>query len=190
MRIMTHKKRVSLFIDSELVDSARAYGLNLSKFMGNGLNVFFSSVEKGYSWKWENALCEGPDLNRRTPAGMDPESIAFNLARQPSPVSYLVVLLGYILIISAQLKALDLSVSFKYSDSEFSFCLFGRLSSECYFNTCGIFHHTLERIFNTESSRLGVHVVPIRKSAGLSRIKDKNDFNYEVMTRKPFHSTV
>jgi len=42
--------------------------------MGNGLNVFFSSIEKGYSWKWENALCEGPDLNRRTPAGMDPES--------------------------------------------------------------------------------------------------------------------
>ena len=89
MRIMTHKKRVSLFIDSELVDSARAYGLNLSKFMGNGLNVFFSSVEKGYSWKWENALCEGPDLNRRTPAGMDPESIAFNLARQPSPATKL-----------------------------------------------------------------------------------------------------
>ena len=27
--------------------------------------------------------CGGPDLNRRTPAGMDPESIAFNLARQP-----------------------------------------------------------------------------------------------------------
>ena len=51
MRIMTHKKRVNLFIDSELLDSARAYGLNLSKFMGNGLNVFFSSVEKGYSWK-------------------------------------------------------------------------------------------------------------------------------------------
>ena len=135
-------------------------------------------------------LCEGPDLNRRTPAGMDPESIAFNLARQPSPVSYLVVLLGYILIISAQLKASSLSVSFKFSDSEFSFCLFVRISSECYFNTCGIFHYTLGIILNTESPRLGVHVVPIRKSAGLSQIKDKNDFNYEVMTRNPFHSTM
>ena len=99
--------------------------------------------------------CGGPDLNRRTPTGMDPESIAFNLARQPSPVSYLVVLLGYILIISAQLKASSLSVSFKFSDSEFSFCLFVRISSECYFNTCGIFHYTLGIILNTESPRLG-----------------------------------
>jgi hypothetical protein len=32
-----------------------------------------------------------------------------------------VVLLGYILIISAKLKASSLSVSFKFSDSEFSF---------------------------------------------------------------------
>ena len=27
--------------------------------------------------------CGGPDSNRRTPTGMDPKSIAFNLARQP-----------------------------------------------------------------------------------------------------------
>ena len=40
MRIMTHKKRVSLFIDSELLDSARAYGLNLSKFMASCLKVW------------------------------------------------------------------------------------------------------------------------------------------------------
>ena len=80
---MTHKKRGSLFIDSELLDRARAYGLNLSKFMGNGLSIYFSSVEKGNSWKWENTVCGGPDSNRRTPSGMDPESIAFNLARQP-----------------------------------------------------------------------------------------------------------
>ncbi len=29
------------------------------------------------------AECGGPDSNRRTPTGMNPESIAFNLARQP-----------------------------------------------------------------------------------------------------------
>ena len=29
--------------------------------------------------------CGGPDLNRRTPAGPDPESGAFDLARQPPP---------------------------------------------------------------------------------------------------------
>ena len=40
MRIMTHKKRVSLFIDSELLDSAGAYGLNLSKFMTSCLKVW------------------------------------------------------------------------------------------------------------------------------------------------------
>ena len=80
---LTHKKRVSLFIDSELLDRARAYGLYLSKFMGNGLSIYFLSIEKGYSWKWGNTVCGGPDSNRRTPSGMDPESIAFNLARQP-----------------------------------------------------------------------------------------------------------
>ena len=37
---MTHKKRVSLFIDSELADRARAYGLNLSKFMTSCLKVW------------------------------------------------------------------------------------------------------------------------------------------------------
>ena len=30
-----------------------------------------------------NTKCGGPDSNRRTPTGMDPKSIAFNLARQP-----------------------------------------------------------------------------------------------------------
>ncbi len=34
----------------------------------------------------DNEKCGGPDLNRRTPTGMDPESIAFNLARQPPPL--------------------------------------------------------------------------------------------------------
>jgi len=37
---MTQKKRVSLFIDSELLDSAGAYGLNLSKFMTSCLKVW------------------------------------------------------------------------------------------------------------------------------------------------------
>ncbi len=40
MRIMTHKKRVSLFVDSDTVDRARAYGLNLSKFMTSCLKVW------------------------------------------------------------------------------------------------------------------------------------------------------
>ena len=62
MHIMTHKKRGSLFIDSELLDRARAYGLNLSRFMGNGLSIYFSSVEKGNSWKWGNAVCGGPSV--------------------------------------------------------------------------------------------------------------------------------
>ncbi|MHB1471907.1 MAG: type II toxin-antitoxin system CcdA family antitoxin [Thermoplasmataceae archaeon] len=34
------KKRVSLFIDSELLDSARSYGPNLSKFMNSCLKVW------------------------------------------------------------------------------------------------------------------------------------------------------
>ncbi len=40
MRIMTQKKRINLFIDSELLDSAGAYGLNLSKFMTSCLKVW------------------------------------------------------------------------------------------------------------------------------------------------------
>jgi hypothetical protein len=40
MRIVTQKKRVSLFIDSELAESARAYGLNLSMFMTSCLKVW------------------------------------------------------------------------------------------------------------------------------------------------------
>jgi post-segregation antitoxin (ccd killing protein) len=40
MRIMTQKKRVSLFIESEILDSARAYGLNLSTFMTSCLKIW------------------------------------------------------------------------------------------------------------------------------------------------------
>ena len=83
---MTHKKRVSLFIDGELADRARAYGLNLSRFMGNGLSVYFSSIERGYSWKWENSVCRGWDLNPRIPTEPDPQSGAFDQSRQPLQV--------------------------------------------------------------------------------------------------------
>ena len=72
-----------MFVDGDLLDRSRAYGLNLSKFMGNRLSIYFLSVENGYSWKWENTKCGGPDSNRRTPAETDLESVAFNLARQP-----------------------------------------------------------------------------------------------------------
>ncbi len=40
MRIMTQKKRINLFIDSELADSARAYGLNRSTFLASCLKVW------------------------------------------------------------------------------------------------------------------------------------------------------
>ena len=40
MRIMTQKRRVCLFIDSELLDSVRAYGLNLSWFMASRLKIW------------------------------------------------------------------------------------------------------------------------------------------------------
>ena len=40
MRIMTQKKRINLFIDSELADSARAYGLNLSTFLTSCLKIW------------------------------------------------------------------------------------------------------------------------------------------------------
>ena len=52
------------------------------------------NVRRGYT------KCGGPDLNRRTPTGMDPESIAFNLARQPPlcPVPVMVCCFKYFLI--------------------------------------------------------------------------------------------
>ena len=83
MRIMTHKKRVSLFIDSELVDSARAYGLNLSKFLGNRLSDFFLMNGEGYSQNPDKSKCKGRDLNPRIPTEPDPQSGAFDQARLP-----------------------------------------------------------------------------------------------------------
>ncbi len=53
--------------------------------------------------------CGGPDSNRRTPTGMDPESIAFNLARQP-PQSY-PTLMGSILKNSILLVSGKVSLS-------------------------------------------------------------------------------
>ena len=40
--------------------------------------------------------CEEPDSNRRTPAGMDPKSIAFDLARRSSPNMSFVFLRVYV----------------------------------------------------------------------------------------------
>ncbi len=45
--------------------------LNQQLFLTNLINYF--------------SQCGGPDLNRRTPTGLDPESSAFDQARQPPP---------------------------------------------------------------------------------------------------------
>ena len=61
---MTHKKRVSLFIDSEFLDSARAYGLNLSKFMTSCLKVWSRNP---------SFLLYAEQLNfNKPPTGFDP----------------------------------------------------------------------------------------------------------------------
>ena len=66
MRIMTHKKRVSLFIDSELADSARAYGLNLSTFMTSCLKIW----RKNPSF----LLNAEREKNRMDRSGFEPEA--------------------------------------------------------------------------------------------------------------------
>ena len=66
MRIMTQKKRINLFIDSELADSARAYGLNLSTFMTSCLKIW----RKNPSF----LLNAEPEKNRMDRSGFEPEA--------------------------------------------------------------------------------------------------------------------
>ena len=66
MRIMTQKKRVNLFIDSELADSARAYGLNLSIFMTSCLKIW----RKNPSF----LLNAEPEKKRMDRSGFEPEA--------------------------------------------------------------------------------------------------------------------
>ncbi len=68
------KKAIKLSIDEDLITKAREIGLNISAFLENRLREFLDG---------ENKTCGGRDSNPRTPTGVDLESTAFGLARQP-----------------------------------------------------------------------------------------------------------
>ena len=68
------KKRINLTIDENLYKCARELGINFSAFLENRLKETLNLKENP---------CGGRDLNPRTPTGVDLESTAFGLARQP-----------------------------------------------------------------------------------------------------------
>ena len=83
------KRKLTLLIDETLIERGKKLGLNLSRYLETQIENYVANFDginntQTYHRPFENnKKCGGPDSNRRTPTGMDPESIAFNLARQP-----------------------------------------------------------------------------------------------------------
>ena len=84
--------KLTLLVDENAVMRAKTLGLNLSRFVEMQLEKYIANSESKQTAYNEQRIrtnakkCGGPDLNRRTPTGMDPESIAFDLARQPPQI--------------------------------------------------------------------------------------------------------
>ena len=76
MRILT-----SIHIEKDVLQQAKALGLNISRFTETKLSEFVKTQQS--TMLGGVAACGGPDSNRRTPAGTDPKSVTFDLARQP-----------------------------------------------------------------------------------------------------------
>ena len=83
------KRKLTLLIDETLIERGKKLGLNLSRYLETQIENYvanfdtFNNTRTSQKVNDINKKCGGPDSNRRTPTGMDPESIAFNLARQP-----------------------------------------------------------------------------------------------------------
>ena len=83
------KRKLTLLVDESLIERGKKLGLNLSRYFETQIENYvanFDAININYISHRTNDInkkCGGPDSNRRTPTGMDPESIAFNLARQP-----------------------------------------------------------------------------------------------------------
>ena len=85
------KRKLTLLVDESLISKGKSLGLNLSRYFETQIENFIqnsSNLSKTMNNNGSGKIkekCGGPDSNRRTPTGMDPKSIAFNLARQPPP---------------------------------------------------------------------------------------------------------
>ena len=83
------KRKLTLLVDEALIHKAKRLGLNLSRYFELQIENYVQNSEvfqttTTYNRPYDtNKKCGGPDSNRRTPTGMNPESIAFDLARQP-----------------------------------------------------------------------------------------------------------
>ena len=77
------KIRVHVTLDQELVDEALRRGYSLSRLLNRLLRGYLLAKNDFENLDW----CGGRDLNPRTPTGRDPESRAFDQARQPPRAS-------------------------------------------------------------------------------------------------------
>ena len=83
------KRKLTLLVDETLIERGKKLGLNLSRYFETQIENYVANLggidnTPTSHRPFENKKkCGGPDSNRRTPTGMDPESIAFDLARQP-----------------------------------------------------------------------------------------------------------
>ena len=75
------RKITTIKVEEGLLNSARAMGLNVSRYVETKLREFLKTQQSGMLGGVDQ--CGGPDLNRRTPIGTDLESVAFGQARQP-----------------------------------------------------------------------------------------------------------
>ena len=80
-RRRTNKTKLTLYVDKNVLERAKELIPNLSSFVELKLKEFVILSEHGLSDA--SRICGGWDLNPRTPSGVDLESTAFGLARQP-----------------------------------------------------------------------------------------------------------
>ena len=87
---MSYKKKLTLLVDETVIERARRLGLNLSQYFELKLGEYVKNFGKsGSHTNYDRTpisrnLCEGWDLNPRTPTGQDLKSCTFNLALLPS----------------------------------------------------------------------------------------------------------
>jgi intergrase/recombinase len=67
------RKITTIKVEESVLNSARAIGLNVSKYVETKLREFLKTQQ--VSVLGDVDLCGGPDSNRRTPAGTDPKSL-------------------------------------------------------------------------------------------------------------------
>ena len=88
--MLNKRKITTIYVDEELKNKSLSLGINLSGWFNTKLKEVVEILESDNTIEYEE--CGGGDLNPRTPTRPDPESGAFDQARQPPLADFMAFL--------------------------------------------------------------------------------------------------